>query len=170
MEHESQAAELPRLRFQFSVRSLIWLTVLVALFFAISLNQWLGPPYGLLTAIPVGVIGSLAVCTRGWSLIGSALGFPTLCLIGYWLILGDALPYAAFVKAMVVIGSYGAAVGGSIHAILLRHRIVGGLCLTATSIVFVTILVFPPSVRVDRPDSPTSPANKARPQVGPVSP
>jgi hypothetical protein len=125
----------------------MWLTVLVALIVAVTVNRWLGPPYGWLVAIPAGIAGTLAVRTHGWSLIGGAVGFPVSCLIGYWFILGDALPYLKLIRALVVIGSYGAATGGSIHAIVLKHRIVGGVCLVATSIVFVMILVFPPRVR-----------------------
>jgi hypothetical protein len=127
--------------YQFGLASLFWLTLLVACI--LSINRTLGPPYGWLSAIPLGIVATLALRTRWRSMVGFGIGFAVLSLVGYFFIIGFKPSDPKFVKAMVTLGSFGGAVGASINAIVLKRWIIGSILLAASIIAFLAALVIP---------------------------
>jgi hypothetical protein len=109
-------------RLQFTIGSLLWVTFLASCILAAYRS--LGPHYGGHSIIPLTVVAILALATRGWTIPACSLGFVIL-----WLTIELAVRFnsndAHQVKAMLVLGFFGAAAGGSIHAIILRRRSLG---------------------------------------------
>ena len=121
--------------------SLFVLTLLVACI--LSAYRCLGPTYGLISAVPLGVIAILLLYTRWKCTIGTLIGGIVLSLAGFYWIIGFDRSDPRFLKAMVTLASFGGAWGCSIDAIIRKRRIVGGILLAVSIIVFVAILEMP---------------------------
>ena len=140
-ENVSSSEQLRQSRFQFSLASLFTLTFLVAC--VLSVCRCLGPLYGWASAIPLGIVTLLLLCTRFRCTIGTMIGAVILAVLGYFLIIGYAKSDPHFIKAMVLLGSYGGAAGASIHAIILKRWVIGGILLAVAILVLAAILWLP---------------------------
>lgn len=142
MTENNSSATAPRPpRYQFGLASLLLLTFLVACI--LSAYRCLGPLYGWNTAIPLGIVAILLLYTRWQCTLGVLMGGAVLSLVGVYGIIGFDRSDIRFIKALVTLGSFGGAWGGSIHAIVSKRPIVGGLLLAISIIVFVVLLLGP---------------------------
>jgi hypothetical protein len=112
----------------------------------LSVNKCLGPVYGWLSAIPLGIVALLLLATHWRCTIGTVLGAVILALIGYWRVIGYSVSDPHFAKAIVTLASYGGAWGASLHAIFLKRWIIGNLLLIVLIVVFILILYVPAPV------------------------
>jgi len=138
-ENDSSATQPRRSRYQFGLASLLLLTLLVACI--LSVNRCLGLVYGWISAIPLGIVAVLLLYTRWRCAIGTLLGAGVLSLIGFYLIIAFERSDPRFLKAMVMLGSFGGAFGASIHAIILKRRVVGSLLLVVSIVAFLAVLL-----------------------------
>lgn len=76
-------------------------------------------------------------------MLGCIVGSVTFCVIAYLLFINWEPSDLRFLKCMVVVGSYGGAAGSSIHAIVLKRWIVGGVLLLGTIAALVAIWDYP---------------------------
>ena len=139
MTETSSTAQANKSQYQFTLASLFVLTLLVACI--LSLYRCLGPAYGLVSAIPLGIIAVLLLRTRWHCTIGTVIGSVILPLVGLYLIIGFDRSDPRFLKAVVTLGSFGGAFGAGLHAIILKRWIIGSILLAVSIIVFVAILV-----------------------------
>ena len=112
---------------QYSIRSLL------ALFFSVALilaaNRWLGPIYGWITAVPCGIVLILTLLTSYRVLIGGAI-VAVLFVVLYLYVTQGGAGFDPR-KATLAVGAYGAAIGGSLHAIWYRPAV--GIAALATN-------------------------------------
>ena len=127
-----------RSRYQFGLSSLFVLTLLAACI--LSIYRCLGPGYGWLNTIPLGIVGILLLCTHWRCAIGALVGAAVLTVFGVYCIIRFQRSDPLFVKAAVTLGAFGGAFGASVHAIFLQRRILGGLLLAAAILVFVAVV------------------------------
>jgi hypothetical protein len=142
METENTTPQPCKPRFQFGLSSLFVLTLLVAC--VLSAYRCLGPLYGLLSAVPLGIVATLLLCTRWRCTVGSVIGAGILAVIGVLFVINFDRSDPKFLKAMVTLGSFGGAFGASIHAIVLKRWILGSIMLVVSILVLLVIL----SVRI----------------------
>jgi hypothetical protein len=64
-------------------------------------------------------------------------------MLGFYVVIRINPSDPKFVKALVTLGSFGGAFGASVHAILLKQRIIGSILLVTSIIVFVASLMIP---------------------------
>lgn len=112
--NDSSDTQSRRPRYQFGLASLFHLTFLVACILAVT--KWIGPFFGWVAAVPLGIIAILLLCTHWHCIIGTVVGFAVLssCLIA-----ACGMPNVELLKNVVAFGSFGGAIGASVHAILL---------------------------------------------------
>lgn len=140
MTEDSASRDQPRrsrYQFQFNLASLFELTFLVAC--TLSVSIWVSREFWWFTAIPLGIIAILLLCTRWHCTIGTLIGFVSGIAVLFfvtacWIRSARANP--DWLQDMVLVGSYGGAFGASIHAIVLKQRLLGGILLAVTIIVF----------------------------------
>lgn len=149
-ENNSSASQPRQSRYQFGLASLLLLTFLVACI--LSVYRCLGPVHGLMSAIPLGIIAILLLYTGWQCTIGTVIGVAVLSFVGLYLI-GFEPTDPRFLKAMVTLGSFGGAFGASIHAIVLKQRVVGGILLVVTIVALLAALL----IAVPEPANPPSP-------------
>ena len=129
--------EQPSPYVQFSLRSCLILIIVVS--WALAVDTWQGSVYGWRTAVPAGVVAMFALLFDRAALIGAALGFGVFALV-YFLLTGGKQGIDP-VKATILCGAYGAAIGSSVQAIIFRPRIVGVVSLVGSAILFVILLI-----------------------------
>ena len=137
-EDVTSSDQVVRSRFQFGLSSLFVLTLLVAC--VLSIYRCLGPGYGWLNTIPLGIVAILLLSTRWRCMMGTFVGAAVLTLIGVCWIIGFEKSDPRFLKAAVTLASFGGAFGASVHAIVLKWRIIGGLLLAAAIFLFAAVL------------------------------
>lgn len=130
----------PQRRFQFTSRSLFVL-VFVALCFFWGV-RWLCLPYGWVTLIPVTILVVLGQQTRGWSAIGSTIGFLAGYMLGHAFLIGWDHSEPQYFEAAFACGAYGGCVGGGIQALLLKRWIAGSLVLFLSVLTFLLVLMY----------------------------
>jgi hypothetical protein len=140
-ENGSSTPQPRQSRYQFGLASLCLLTLLVACI--LSAYRCLGPVYGWISAIPLGIIAILLLYAGWQCTIGTLIGGVVLSLVGIRWIIGFDVSDIRFFKAMVTLGSYGGAFGASIHAIIRKRWIVGSVLLAVAIIVLVVVLIIP---------------------------
>ena len=103
------------------------------------MNNWLGDPYGWLTAIPL-AIGLPVFILRPLSFLGGLAGFVLFALIGEFFIIGWAKSAPEYLPTLVAVGGYGLTCGAGVHSIFLRLRILGGITFLSALIAFAIVL------------------------------
>ena len=124
----------------FSIRTLLWVTLLVSWIF--GANNWLGAPFGLITAIPL-IICMPILVLRPWSLLGGVIGFVTFALIGEFAIIGWQKSDPEYLRSLFSIGSFGIAVGAAIYSFIVGLRALGAITLILTLIAFAGVIFLP---------------------------
>ena len=124
-------------RTTYSLRTLLFFTALIA--WILGINNWLGDPFGWLTAIPL-ALGLPVFILRPWSFLGGIAGFVVFALIGEFFLIRWDRSDPEYLPCLVTVGGYGLTCGAGAVAFFLRLRILGGItCLSA--IVAFAILV-----------------------------
>ncbi|MEM7478353.1 MAG: hypothetical protein AAF483_25505 [Planctomycetota bacterium] len=123
----------------YSLRTLMFSTALIA--WILGVNNWLGEPYGWLTAIPL-IIGLPVFILRPMSFRGGIIGFVFFALIGEFFIIGWNKSDPQYLPCLVTVGGYGLCCAAGIHACFLGLRFLGSavsvLAVAAFAIVLIT--------------------------------
>ena len=109
---ETVATDTPN-QASYSLRTLLFSTSLFAWIFAV--NQWLGSPYGWLSAIPLSM-GLPTFILRPWSIAGGVIGFVVFAIIGEFFIIGWHWSDKNYLPSLVTVGLYGVTCGSGMHA------------------------------------------------------
>ena len=136
------------MRFQFGLSSLFVLTLLTACI--LSVYRCLGPVYGALSAVPLSIVAMLLLSTHWRCTPGAVIGAVLAGLVGFFLVIRFEKSDPQFVRA-VTLGSFGGSWGGCIHAIILKRRVIGGILLALSLLVFAGSLLASRPARSRRP-------------------
>ena len=121
----------------YSLRTLLFATALIA--WILGVNNWLGDPYGWMTAIPL-ALGLPVFILRPWSFVGGIAGFVVFALFGEFFIIGWDKTDPEYLPCLVTIGGYGLACGAGALAFFLRLRVLGGITCLSAAVAFVILL------------------------------
>lgn len=133
----TEATEIQRP--SYSLRTLLFTTALIA--WILAVNNWLGDPYGWLTAIPL-ALGLPIFILRPWTFVGAIVGFAAFALIGDLFIIGWDESAPQYLPCLITVGGYGLTCGSCIHAFFLRLRSLACVIFIAVLVVFVIVLQF----------------------------
>ena len=134
------ACEKVEKRFAFSIRTVLWLTAIVAGIF--GANDFLGPIFGWIAAIPLLLAVPLLVAIPT-SLVGGALGFVVFAFLGEAYLVGWQKSDEQYLPALITVSCFGVPVGTSIHGFCKKRWFIATIAAIGSIVTLYVILNSP---------------------------